>query len=1000
MNYDQYVREWHARYESFARMVAAILQSAVDASQQNFRLQQIKFRAKDPTSLKRKLTERGLLQSDAIEGELKDLAGCRLVFYTNTDVDQFLQSRLIFENFSVDFDGSRFHHSVGKTRSADELYFAIHYLVSLDERRLALPEYCEYRRLRCEVQLQTILHHAWAETSHDILYHKPDMTGFGTRQFEAIERRLAKIMNEHLLPAGYEFQKVQYDFQRLMQGKELFDRGTLAALEAAQNNNERYELLHQIQNDLLPYYDDVPGMAPELIRIAAESVRKARTTGVQPVETTFGNVDEHTSDDVANEALQIIDKVRYVDIHLTFRALCEMYAATNSNEERCRILQSAEALACNDINVWRRVGGGVQKVLLDELLALTSGEREALRPLVLTVCQHILNPELQGTTWSFDTVTLQRGTVLASSEYAQVRGNTLALLFDLYRGARTPGDKLGIIQTLSEATRLPMDTSRDNSLVQLVLEDTRKIVDFFLEGTSDEPLDILEHLEHQFLWLYRHAKGFAKSDTEDPLSLKARDLLMSITRFRDNVNDNLRFVRFKTLVGFDSVFPPEWQDDGDDIEGPQAYRTARVAEYVGSISSDNADEWYEVIKVCASVKSNDMATFPSFAEFLKQLSARKPEVILKYVRTDEELLTPFLPAILQGLAESNQRPDLAALLNKWVELGRHLAAIARHLRLTAEPAPELLENISRKAITSHDAVAVIEVIAVVIVKKLNLLIGAVFLPCMRFLTENQDTRWVAATWYMPETNSFLEALSEDEAKAVLDNLVSRDRLDYHDEKVLRPIANNHRRIVWLYFGTRIGREIANCSGEKYEAVPHELRNLKEPLAREPALAIDIVRTWFKPDDALFSYRGGRLLHAVFPTFGKGFEERLSTLVQIGNTDDIDFVLCVIRSYYEGGIFLQGICKELVNILPEDDPRLGQIEIVLQNTGGVWGQFGMVEAYQRKKQEMEAWLSDPRSKVRNFADRYCRSLDRTIASEQRRSEADYELGRRGWDDQPG
>jgi ppGpp synthetase/RelA/SpoT-type nucleotidyltranferase len=118
MNYDQYVREWHTRYESFARTVAAILQSAVDASQQSFRLQQIKFRAKYPTSLKRKLTERGLLQSDAIEDELKDLAGCRLIFYTNTDVDQFLQSRLIFENFSVDFDGSRFHHSVGKTRSA------------------------------------------------------------------------------------------------------------------------------------------------------------------------------------------------------------------------------------------------------------------------------------------------------------------------------------------------------------------------------------------------------------------------------------------------------------------------------------------------------------------------------------------------------------------------------------------------------------------------------------------------------------------------------------------------------------------------------------------------------------------------------------------------------------------------------------------------------------------------------------------------------------------
>src|SRR5262245_62478591 len=98
MNYDQFVQAGHQRYELFAKTVAAILQAAIDAHPQDFRLQQIRFRAKDPKSLKRKLTERGLLASDAIEDELKDLAGCRLIFYTNTDVDRFLSSRLIFDN--------------------------------------------------------------------------------------------------------------------------------------------------------------------------------------------------------------------------------------------------------------------------------------------------------------------------------------------------------------------------------------------------------------------------------------------------------------------------------------------------------------------------------------------------------------------------------------------------------------------------------------------------------------------------------------------------------------------------------------------------------------------------------------------------------------------------------------------------------------------------------------------------------------------------------------
>jgi len=41
------------------------------------------------------------------------------------------------------------------------------------------------------------------------------------------------------------------------------------------------------------------------------------------------------------------------------------------------------------------------------------------------------------------------------------------------------------------------------------------------------------------------------------------------------------------------------------------------------------------------------------------------------------------------------------------------------------------------------------------------------------------------------------------------------------------------------------------------------------------------------------------------------------------------------------------------------------------------------------------LSDPRAKVRGFAELHMRSLDRAIAAEQRRSETAYELRRRDW-----
>ena len=99
--------------------------------------------------------------------------------------------------------------------------------VSLKADRSRLPEYARFAGLACEVQVQTTLNHAWSEMVHDILYKKPKLAGFGGKLFEAMEQRFQRIMKTYLLPAGYEFQKALDDYERLISGKQLFDRGAL-----------------------------------------------------------------------------------------------------------------------------------------------------------------------------------------------------------------------------------------------------------------------------------------------------------------------------------------------------------------------------------------------------------------------------------------------------------------------------------------------------------------------------------------------------------------------------------------------------------------------------------------------------------------------------------------------------------------------------------------------------------------------------------------------------
>jgi hypothetical protein len=737
----------------------------------------------------------------------------------------------------------------------------------------------------------------------------------------------------------------------------------------------------------------VCAVAPEVVGRAADAIKKARDTATTPIKTPFDNLQGYIADYVTNEGLQLIDDLRYFDIELTFRVLCELYVTARSDEERNRILQSVERLARYDLNAWRQVGFGVQKVLYDATCALSEAEKAPLRPLIADMCRLFLETNLRGTTWHFDPVSLQSGAVPPSNAFGEFRKSVLKLLFNLYRGAASPTEKMQVIQALNTATRFPMEGGRDH-LIELVLDDTRQIVEFFTERLAIEPFEIVQHLEHHYLWVYRRSREMVEGRTQDAIAANAQAIVAAVEAFRDRANANDQFVKFKTLVGFESVFPMEWSGQSMEIERPRKYRADKITEYAASVTADNADAWYDIIRLCTAVQANDAATFPSLGEFLKQLAARSPEIVVGYLKRDEGLLRDFLSAMLAGFAESS-KPDIAmSLISDWIEQGRQLAAIAHYLRFAENTGTDLAMRVGQQAIKLKDPVAATRIIVAIVARQLASLVEPIFLPIIRMLNELDDAHWVNEVWYLPSLSDFLEGLSEKQSEAILANLVLRERIHDHDEWVLRAIAGKYPGAVWTFFKERLDRAEGSDTENRYEAIPYHLDELVKPLAQDAHLAVSAVRSWYSPDDHLFTYSGGRLLHAVFPQVTDAFEAELLALAQTGNDEHINFVLSILRSY-DGGTSLHQVCKALVGALPEGDKRINEVTIILESMGVVSGEFGMVQAYQHQKEEMRDWLSDPRAKVRGFAELHMRSLDRAIAAEQRRSETAYELRRRGW-----
>ena len=148
---------------------------------------------------------------------------------------------------------------------------------------------------------------------------------------------------------------------------------------------------------------------------------------------------------------------------------------------------------------------------------------------------------------------------------------------------------------------------------------------------------------------------------------------------------------------------------------------------------------------------------------------------------------------------------------------------------------------------------------------------------------------------------------------------------------------------------------------------------------------------------LFIYRGARLLKNIFPDLPTEFEHKLIQVVQTKAEDNYLFVMAILRNY-DGRPSIHVVCKELVKILPEGDKLLNEVSIILQSTGVVSGEYGFVEAYKNKIDEIAPWLEDRDSKVKHFAEEYVESLEKQIEYEQKRADEDVMLRKHQYGDE--
>lgn len=172
--HDEYSRAI-APLDEFGKALKSLLERLLTAEPGAARLHihAVTYRVKSEESAERKTARprQGATEAGprALE-TLTDLLGIRVITYFPDEVDA--AAKLIEREFAIDRI-----NSVDKRAVLDPDrfgYLSLHYVAELNAARTAMPEYKEYSGIKFEVQIRSILQHAWAEIEHDLGYKFKD----------------------------------------------------------------------------------------------------------------------------------------------------------------------------------------------------------------------------------------------------------------------------------------------------------------------------------------------------------------------------------------------------------------------------------------------------------------------------------------------------------------------------------------------------------------------------------------------------------------------------------------------------------------------------------------------------------------------------------------------------------------------------------------------------------------------------------------------------------
>lgn len=966
-------RQKYDLYNDFASKIASILKQVL--KDEGYRFQIVTHRAKKPNSASARFEEKKCQKLD----DLKDLAGCRVIFYLESDVRKFV--RKVYETF-----GEKNIVEYNEKVSVDG-YNAVHTVIHLGEDRLIHPEYKRYTNLLCDIQLTTVLHHAWSELEHDIVY-KPqkELSAFDARTFNTIEEMFRKTMKEHIQPAVRDLEHIVREYEKLKNGHAVFDKAFLEQTESATTLNDMHQNLKVLLVNISEFGDKTPKEFL-LTNLLSKILAKAKTLKTVPVKTIFGNFPGSNYEDVAVVILEILNVLRYWHND----KVCAICFNFLKKEKSPIILKKASEVLVNICKYDSRIlrVGHLQPQLEIEKFLKSSGVLNDPKTVKVAaeMLDEVLTLSFHGTEWGYNQekkapeMRMTPTSLNPTPALKKLRKEAISMLKVLFSTAKTLDDKKAVITAFEQGTRWPEHdlTEKVEDMEKMLRRDINDVVSFYIKRITKEENKTVQDIEEHLVYIERGSKI---------KKVKIARLLKSISEMPD-------YQMFKVFVGHDFHFYPDL-----DFEKAASFRNAKIKEYVVDISEKTLPKWKKSLHMITKnyAKSKDKDSYIYFNRFLFQLGQEKPTI--SETLLDESCLKPFVLHLIAGIWKKNKN-QAKKILKKWMQGNINLVASAAIFGYVEEIDNTLLKEITLKAIKMND-VHTLNTLANSIGRNYSgqALLKKTALEIIEALTKLKNTRWIKEVYF----NKVLitKDLTQAELRIIFENLLLAEHLNHEFETLFEPIVHKYPKdfIDFLLKRVEFRKKLKSTNRHSsYDAIPNNFNRLGEVMRAHASVIIPLVIRWYslgtpKTDQGLYRWEASRILKGVFPG-NPLLEKELLKIIKGGGKKGLAIIDGFI-SCFEGQDFLWRLVEETINTYkrtPDYDNIERHFFGYLSQTGVVSGEYGFMEAFIIKKKALAPLKNSENQDFLDFLNNYEKYLDKRIVAEQKSSDDDIDRRRR-------